>query len=59
MNKIRSAKNTVVAHKTAILVTALVVTTSVAVLRGSGIKSLNAFLTEHDLYNAYYLPEVE
>lgn len=51
---IASAKNFVQTHKTAIVVTTLVTVTTVAVLQHKGIKSLNAFLEEHDLLDTYY-----
>jgi CHASE2 domain-containing sensor protein len=52
--KLNSAKNFVVRNKTKILVTALVVTTTVAVIEQTGIRSLNAFLKENNLYDTYY-----
>ncbi len=55
MNKtLVTAKNFVVKNKTKILVTALVVTTTAALLMRTGIAQHNAFLKEHDLYDAFY-----
>lgn len=48
------AKNFVVKHKTAILVTALVVTTTTCVLMRSGIAQHNQFLKDHELYEEFY-----
>jgi hypothetical protein len=48
------AKNFVVAHKTQILVTALVVVTTTAVLMRTGIAQHNQFLKDHDLYEEFY-----
>ena len=44
-------------HKTAILTTALVVTTTAAVLMKKGHEDKDAFLKEHDLYETYYAQE--
>ncbi|QAY17162.1 hypothetical protein SEA_MADAMATO_44 [Streptomyces phage Madamato] len=49
-----SAKNKIVDNKTKILGTVAVVATTVAVIQQSGIKSLNKFLEEKDLYDEYY-----
>jgi hypothetical protein len=48
------AKNFVVAHKTGILVTALVVTTTACVLMKNGISQHNQFLKDHDLFEEFY-----
>lgn len=46
-------------NKTTILASALIVTTTVAVLEQKGIRSLNQFLKDHDLYEDYYAMEEE
>jgi hypothetical protein len=61
MKKITArTKKFIVDHERQILITTIVVTlTSIAsvVLQRQGIKSLNGFLVEKDLYDEYYLPE--
>jgi len=52
--KIKTTKNWIVEHKTVLLVTALCVTTVVAVLERHGINQHNDFLKEHDLYEEFY-----
>lgn len=53
-DKLASVQNFVKRHKTQLLTTGLLVTTSVAVAQHYGIKDLNEFLKEHDLYDTYY-----
>lgn len=55
--RLTSAKNYVVKHKTAILVTSLVVTTTAAVLMRGGLKQHDEFLKNYDLYDVFYSPE--
>lgn len=52
--KLVSAKTTVAANRTRILVTALVVTTTVAVIERVGLKQHDDFLREHNLFDAFY-----
>jgi hypothetical protein len=49
-----AVKDFVVANKTKILVTALVVTTTSVVLMRTGIAQHNQFLKDHDLYDEFY-----
>lgn len=49
-----SVKNAVVARKTPILVTALVVMTSGAVLQKSALRDHDKFLKDEGLYDKYY-----
>jgi hypothetical protein len=52
--KFVSAKDFVVRNERKILVTALVVTTTTAVLMRTGLAQHDAFLKEHNLYEAFY-----
>lgn len=54
MNHVINAKNFVVKHKIAILVYALIFTTSTTVAMRHGLAQHNAFLKEHDLYEEFY-----
>lgn len=58
-NKMTSIKNFVARNQTKILTTALVVTTTIAVVEQIGVREHNQFLKDHDLYEAYYTPEEE
>ena len=54
-NALNTTKNFVLKHKEAIVVgTAL---SAVVVLQNRGIKSLNAFLVEKNLFDEYYIKE--
>ncbi len=57
--KLAALKNYVTARKTKFLVSALAVTTTIAVLMRIGIKQHNEFLKENDLYDEYYNPNEE
>lgn len=52
--KLTSAKDVVVAHRTVILVSALVVTTTGAIIQKSALKDHNEFLRKEGLYDKYY-----
>lgn len=52
-------KKFVTDHKTELVVTALTVTTVAAVVTQLGVRSLNEFLKEHDLYDEYYALDEE
>ena len=56
-NKLATAKNFVSTHKTAIALGSLA--TLAIVAQHNGIKSLNEFLKEHDLYDTYYYAMLE
>lgn len=49
-----SAKNFVIANKTKIQLTTIVILTGAVVMGEIGIKQHNDFLKEHDLYDAFY-----
>jgi hypothetical protein len=53
--KIAAAKKWVEDHKTPIMLSALTVTSTLVVIQHMGIKSLNQFLKDNDLYEQYYL----
>lgn len=53
-DKIVSAKNFVVKNKTKILVTALIVTATIAAGERYGLHQHDKFLKEHDLYDTYW-----
>lgn len=53
-NRLSRTRNFVKTHKTQLLTTGLLITTSVAYLQHQGITSLNEFLKEHDLFDEYY-----
>lgn len=53
-NKIASAKNFVKRNERRIMLGTIAVISTVTVLQQSGIKSLNEFLEEKDLYDEYY-----
>lgn len=53
-DKLASAKNYVVAHKTTIKTVALTVTAVVAVIEQVSLRQHDAFLKEHNLYDTYY-----
>ena len=55
--KFASAKKYVDDHKTAILVSALSITTMTVLLQASGIRGLNKFLDEKNLSDEYYCIE--
>jgi cell division protein FtsL len=57
--KLSSAKNYVVAHKTTILVCALVVTTTAVATQQVGINQHNDYLKEKNLYEDYYALDEE
>lgn len=56
-DKINSARNFVSRHKTQMLTAGLLVTTSVALAQHAGIKELNQFLKDNDLFDKYYALE--
>lgn len=58
-DKIASVRNFVKRHKTQLLTTGLLVTTSIAVAQHYGIKDMNEFLKEHDLFDTYYALDEE
>lgn len=51
-NKLIQAKNYVVTHKKTVVVVAGLAT--IVLLQNTGIKRLNGFLADHDLFNEYY-----
>lgn len=57
--KLVSAKNKIIENKTKIMGTALVVTTTAAVLLKIGNTQMNNFLKEKDLYDEYYTPDAD
>lgn len=57
--KLDSIKNFVRRNQTKILVTTTVVSTTVAVATQLGRRSVDKFLKENDLYDAYYTPDKE
>ena len=52
-----SVKNFVDRYKTRILITTTVVATFAAVAMKARVNEQDAFLKEHDLYDAYYHPD--
>lgn len=54
-NKIASTKAYIQTHKKTVVLGALAAT--LIVTQHKGIKSLNNFLKENDMFDAYYLPE--
>lgn len=54
MNALTSTKNFVRRNQTKILVTALVVTTTVAVVLKTGVNAQNQFLKDNGLFEKYY-----
>jgi hypothetical protein len=55
--KLVSAKNIVVSHKTEILGTTVAVLAAAVVTQRIGLKQHNDFLKENDLYDTYYSVE--
>lgn len=55
--KTNPVKKFIQTHKDTILVSALVVTTTAAVLMKNAHKDKDEFLKEHDLYETYYAQE--
>lgn len=53
-NPLVATKNFVVKHKTKILITTTVVSTTAAVLMRTGIAQHNEFLKQHGLYEEFY-----
>ena len=56
---VTSTKEFVNRNKTKILTVAIVATSAIVLLQNHGIRSLNEFLEENDLYDEYYFPETE
>jgi len=55
MNKqLIAAKDFVVTHKTAIMVTTTVTSVTLMVIMRTGLAQHDAFLREHNLYNSFY-----
>ena len=55
--KIQSAKEFAIKHQTKILATVAVVSTTVAVASQIGLRQVDQFLRDHDLYDEYYTPD--